>query len=93
MNFFVHPTCQWPVDDSGARKAHAVVPAWYVGMAKKGEDAKHSNMAIQWNAINVCGFDVHVPSLVNTRALKQGEVLKRPWVEQAPMPPAKKARR
>jgi len=94
VDFFAVPVCQWPVDDAGQPKTkHFIVPAWFVGIAKKDESAKNVNMVVQWKTVDVCDIIIHVPVLVNSRAIKKGEVLKRQHVEEAPFPACKKTRR
>jgi len=76
----------------GQPKKHFVVPAWHVGMAKVGEEPG-VNMTVKWIDVQVLNYTVYVPSLVNTRAVKEGELLLRPRVTEAPTPAPKRQRR
>jgi len=87
VEYFVAPMLQWPVDEHGESKKHFIVPAWYVTMLKEDEDHHKANMSIQWESCEVGGLHVSVPILVNTRAVKRGEALKRPHMDHAPTPP------
>jgi len=83
---------QWPLDDKGEPKKHWVVPAWFVSMAGESENETVVNMRITWERVTIDELTVNVPVLVNTRAVKDGDILKRPFIARAAEPPAKKRR-
>lgn len=87
------PVLQWPVDDKCEAKKHWVIPAWFVAMAGARDPSDGINMHITWEDVDIHDLIVKVPVLTNTRALKEGDLLKRPFVERATSCPTNKRRR
>ena len=78
-----------PVTATGEPKKHFIAPAWYVGATKTASEV---NMKVTWEQTSIPPHMVPVPILVNTRAVKAGEVLKRADGDVPTPPPAKKSR-
>ena len=51
-----------------------MAPYWHVGYAAKPKDA---NMEVRWERKVICGVTVHLPTLINIKPLKTGDMLQK----------------